>query len=206
MRNGISALTGRSFVAGGRKFVLSVASGSLPPNPATLAEANGALAALRVEPGDFYPGTVEPATFAPASGWSTGTSGLTDVEPEGEQTTTWASTVAYRDAPDQFPPHETLAALPPDGIAIVAWLSRAPGRRSELPAGAPPFRLDEAQTSSFEGVPDDRATYRILARAPDRFDVTLWVFFGRANPDSAQLARAQAELDRLRLPDWPSRP
>jgi hypothetical protein len=206
MRKGAPAVTGRSFVAGGREFVLSVVAGSLPPSSTALAEANAALATLRIEPGDFYPGSVEPATFVPASGWSTGTSGPAEVEPEGEQTITWASTVPYRDAPDQFPPHETLAALPPEGIAIVGWVFRAPGLRSELPAGWPPFRLDEAERASFEGVPDDRATYRILAHVPDRFDVTLWVFFGAPRPSSAQLARAQAELDRLQLPDWPSRP
>ena len=38
----------------------------------------------RVEPGDFYPGEVEPATFAPAPGWYTGTTGLAAVERESE--------------------------------------------------------------------------------------------------------------------------
>jgi hypothetical protein len=198
----VPALTGRSFVASGRQFVLWASAGSLPPSPTALAEANEALATLRIEPGDFYPGEVDPGTFAAAPGWVTGTSGPAQVEPDGEQTSTWASTVPYRDPPNQFPPDETLAALPPDGIAIVAWLFGHPGRRSELPARQTPFELAQAQEGPFEGVPSDRAAYRILAHVPGRFDVTLWIFFGRPHPGGEQLDRAQAEVDRLRLPDW----
>jgi len=196
----VPALSGRSFVASGRQFVLWVSAGSVPPSPSALAEANEALATLRVEPGDFYPGQVDPATFVSARGWYTGTSGPAQIEPSGEHTSSWASTVPYRDPPNQFPPHETLAALPVDGIAIVAWLSRNPGGRSELPARGPPFELAQAQAGSFEGVPSDRATYQIAAHVPGRFDVTLWIFFGRSHVTREQLDRAQGELDRLRLP------
>jgi hypothetical protein len=199
----VPALTGRSFVISGREFALSVFAGSLPPSPTALAEANALLASLHVEPGDFYPGQVEPATFAAAPGWYTGTSGPAEVEPEGEQTTSWAATVPYRDPPDQFPPHKTLAVLPPDGIAIVVWLSRSPGSGSELPGGELPFELADAQRGSFEGVPADRATYRIGANVRGGVEVTIWIFFGRPDPRDEQLDRAQAELDRLRLPDWP---
>jgi uncharacterized protein YceK len=196
----VPALTGRSFVASGRQFVLWASAGSLPPSATELAEANEALATLRIEPGDFYPGTVEPATFAAALGWHTGTSGPAEVEPGGEQTSSWASTVPYRDPPNQFPPHETLDALPPDGIAIVAWLSRHPGSRSELPTRQPPFDLAQAHEGPFEGVSSDRATYQLLAHVPGRYDVTLWIFFGRPQPTNGQLTSAQAEVDRLRLP------
>ena len=196
----VPALSGRSFVASGRQLVLWAYAGSRPPDAKALAEANEALATLRIEPGDFYPGEVEPATFASAPGWYTGTSGPAKIRPDGEQTDSWASTVPYRDASDQFPPHATLAALPADGIAIVAWLTRHPGNRSELPAGRPPFQLTDAQRGPFEGVPPDFATYQIGAYVRGRFDVVLWVFFGRAHPTAAQLDRAQAELDRLQLP------
>jgi hypothetical protein len=199
------ALTGRSFVVSGREFALSVVAGSLPPSAAALVEVNALLASLRVEPGDFYPGQVDPATFASAPGWYTGTSGPADIEPEGEQTTSWAATVPYRDPPDQFPPHETLAALPPDGIAIVVWLSRSPGSGGELPVEEPPFQLADAERGSFAGVPADRATYRIGASMRGGADVTIWIFFGRPDPSDKQLDRAQAELDSLRLPDWPNR-
>jgi hypothetical protein len=197
----VPALTGRSFVASGRQFVLWAFAGSQPPNAKALAEANETLATLRIERGDFYPGEVEPATFAPTSGWYTGSSGPAKVEPDGEYTSSWAATVQYRDLLNQFPPHQTLAALPPDGIAIVAWLTRTPGRRSELPPDQPPFELAHAHQGPFEGVPSDRETYQIAAHVPGRFDVTIWIFFGRAHPTREQLDAAQAELERLHLPN-----
>ena len=196
----VPALSGRSFVASGRQFVLWVYAGSLPPAATAIAEANEALATLRIEPGDFYPGQVEPATFAAAAGWYTGTSGPAKIEPDGGQTDSWASTVPYRDPPKQFPPRGTLAALPPDGIAIIAWVSRHPGNRSELPARQPPFQLAHAEQGPFEGVSPDFATYQIAANVPGRFDVILWVFFSRAHPTAEQLNRAKAELVRLQLP------
>lgn len=52
----VPALTGRSFVASGKRFVLWAFAGSLPPNSTALAEANEALATLRIEPHDFDPG------------------------------------------------------------------------------------------------------------------------------------------------------
>src|SRR6266508_4491211 len=151
--------------------------------------------------GRLLPGRGPAGTFAASTDWYTGTSGPAQIEPDGEQTTSSASTVPYRDPPNQFPPHATLAALPPDGIAIVAWLSRNAGSRSELPDRKPPFKIAQAQNGSFEGVPSDRATYQLLAHVPGRFDVTLWIFFGRPHPADEQIDRAQAELDRLRLPN-----
>jgi hypothetical protein len=59
----VPASTGRSFVDHGRHFVLWVEARSLPPTAEALEQANEALSTLNVEPGDFYPGTVDPATF-----------------------------------------------------------------------------------------------------------------------------------------------
>ena len=64
----VPALSGCSFVASGREFVLWAFAGSRPPNQAAVAQANEALVTLRIEPGDFYPGEVDPATFAAAPG------------------------------------------------------------------------------------------------------------------------------------------
>jgi hypothetical protein len=126
--------------------------------------------------------------------------GSAEIEPGGEQTTSWASTAPYRDQPDQFPPHKTLAALPPEGIVIVVWLSRHPGSRSRLPRQQAPFKIQHTP-GSFEGVPSSRATYGSGADVKGRFDVTLWVIFGRTEPTTEQLDRAQAEVDRLQLPN-----
>jgi hypothetical protein len=54
----------------------------------------------------------------------------------------------------------------------------------------------------FEGAPQ----YPLCTIDGDRagqYDVELRIFFGRAHPARADRARAQAELDRLRLPAWP---
>jgi len=39
------------------------------------------------------------------------------------------------------------------------------------------------------GIPSHRATYQIAAHVSDRFGVILWIFFGRAHPERAQLDR-----------------
>jgi hypothetical protein len=193
--------TGRSFVEAGREFQLWVRSANGSPPVASLERVNALLASFHADPGDFYPGRVEPATFAPADGWLRGSSGAAKIQPDGEQTTSWASTVPYRDSSDQFPPHETLAALPPDGVLVVAWLQQFGAEHA--PLEEPPFRLAEFTNGSFEGVPQQNAT-RMLHAGARNYGVTLWVFFGREHPTDEQLERAQAELDRLNLPDWPA--
>jgi len=196
------AITTRSFIAAGRRFVLSATAGSLPPSLHEVAEANAALATLTVEPGDFYPGTVEPAAFAPAPGWHTGTSGPADVDPNSEGTFTWASTIPYRDPPNALPMQRTLDALPPDGIVIFVSLLRSHHWQNRFPDLQLPYDLAQAKRGPFEGVSAERATYRITARAPGGYDLILWVFFGRAEPTQEQLERAKAQLERLRQPDW----
>lgn len=204
-----TAESGRSFVASGRRFVLWASSGSLPPSAGALERANAALAALTIEPGDFYPGTVEPASFAPAPGWYSGTSGATRSRPDGDDTWSWTATVPLDDRRESW--DRWLGELPPDGIVVQAYLSRnalwpptEPDPRSSRVARAQPYQIEDAETGSFEGVPPTRALYRLNARVPDQYDVDLWIFFGRAHPTEDQLKRAQAALDRLELPRWPA--
>jgi hypothetical protein len=196
------ALSSRSFVASGRQFLLTISAGSLLPSPTALVEANEALASLKIQPGDFYPGEVEPAIFASAPGWYTGTGGPGAVEPDGEQTTTWASTVAFRG--DVY---STLSALGPDDIVISVLLFRTTLFESHLPVKEPPYRLDEFEIlPGWEGQVDDVPEYRLWVRRGPQYNVDARVYFGRANPTDEQLERAQAELDGLHLPDWLSRP
>lgn len=197
-----SAITTRSFISAGRRFVLSATAASLPPSADADAAANAALATLKVEPGDFYPGIVEPAVFRPAPGWHTGTSGPAEVDPDSEGTFTWAATIPYLDPPNALPMQRTLDALPPDGIVIFVSLLRSHHWQNGFPALRLPYDLGEAERGPFEGVPGDRATYRITARAPGGYDLMLWLFFGRPEPTREQLARAEAQLQRLTLPDW----
>lgn len=198
----IAAGTGRSFIDHGRDFVLSVEADSLPPSPELVTQANQALATLDVKPGDFYPGTVEPATFAAADGWHAGNSGQTDVRPEGQQTWTWASTVPYLDEPMQFPPRKSLEQLPPDGIVIGVMLF-GPDKRSSRKA-EPPFRIAQAARAyPWEGQVGEFPLYHIAGRTPgQQYNVDIFVFFGRNQPTDEQIAAADAELARLKLPDW----
>lgn len=199
---GLAAGTGRSFVDHGRYFVLSVEADSLPPSSELVSQANQALATLDVKSGDFYPGTVDPATFAVAGGWHTGNGGQADVRPDGHQTWTWASTVPYLDEPAQFPPRKTLESFPPDGIVIGVMLF-GPDNRSSRHA-EPPFRIAQAARQyPWEGQVADFPAYGIAGRAAGQhYDVDIYVMFGRNQPTDAQIAVADAELARLKLPDW----
>jgi len=200
----VRAITGRSFVDSGRSFVLWIDAGSSPPSTQTVEQANEALASLAVQPGDFYPGTVEPATFGSANGWQTGTNGTVDVQPDGQHTWTWAATVPYRDEPFQFPPSRTLEHLPPDGIVIDVQLDGPDPHVGEGGQVARlPFKVGDADPGSFEGMPPQFPLYSLGGRAPgQRYSVEVSVTFGRQHPTADQLAAADAELARLQLPDW----
>jgi hypothetical protein len=198
------AISGRSFVDQGRDFVLWVEADALPPSAKAVEQANEALATLRVEPGDFYPGTVAPATFAAADEWHTGTSGIADAQPDGQETWTWASTIPYADEPFQFLPHKTLAALPPDGIVIDVQLVE-PRDRAHGTVEAP-FRITQADgPGSMEGLTPPISLYSTGGNVlGQNYDVGISVMFGREHPTPDQFARANAELARMRVPDWTS--
>jgi hypothetical protein len=188
-----------SFCLSGRHFVRFVKRHA--PSRATLAQADRALASFTVRGGDFYPGTVAPARFPARRDWHVGTGGRSAVRAEGEQTTSWAATVPWRDGPNQLPPHRTLARLPRDGIAIFVALFRDNRRPRQRPWNS--LRIDGRRTSGgFEGLPSRFGLYR--ADVPrGRYVVDLWVFFGTLHPSAATVERAQAELDAVRLPIWP---
>jgi hypothetical protein len=187
--------------AAGRWFQLTAVAGASPPDPARLAEANTALASLSVRPGDFYPGTVEPARFRPVPGWHTGAGGAATVKPDGEGTFSSASTIPSCDAPNAVPPTCTLRRLPRDGIVIDVALSAPAASRGHVLRGQP--SLDGVRgVYPWEGQVGEIPLYQINARVGRRYNVDVWVFFGRRHPTAAQKARANAELRRLELPAW----
>ena len=55
---------------------------------------------------------------------------------------------------------------------------------------------------AWEGQVRDLPEYRLWTRVEGQYDVDLRVYFGRPDPGGEMLAEAQAELDRLELPDW----
>ena len=198
MQGGTGYETGRSFLDAGRVFQLWVRSPDPQPPAGELDRVNAFLTSFHAGPGDFYPGHVEPATFAAADGWHMGSSGPADIQPDGQQTMSWAATVPYEDAGFQFPPSKTLDALPPDGIVILVTLEQhgEPSGYGKIPL------LSDFLRGSFEGIPADVGT-RHFDTLVGHYNADMWVLFGQADPTKEQLDRAQAELDRLELPKWP---
>jgi hypothetical protein len=113
----------------------------------------------------------------------------------------WASTIRYRDSGFQFPPHETLDALPPDGVVLAVRLDQHGSEGG--PPLQPPFRLSDFEDGSFEGLGAENGPRSLRGRHAG-YDVEIWALFGRGQPTNEQLAEAQAELDRLNLPEWPA--
>ena len=197
----------RWFSASGRSFVLFAESGKRPPSPPALEDLNAALRTLRIEPGDFYPGTAEPPRFEERAGWHTGASGQVEIRPQGEAAQAWAATIPWADEPKALPPQETLERLPRDGIVALVWLdrsSRFPPTGSAA-ARVPAFRLaDMDRRDAWEGQVGRVPEHVLWKRLPGRYHVDLRVYFGRPDPSPAMLGEAQAMLDGLELPDWGS--
>jgi hypothetical protein len=194
-----------NFTLAGRWFTVLAESGSRPGAADDLEQANTILVSLSARPGDPYSGEVQPARFAPADGWHTGTSGPRPEGAEGDWTTTWTATIPYRDLWNAFP-QRTLEALPREGVLIWVSLFRfadPSGARAGFPARPRPYGLDDFEVlPGWEGQVRDLPEYRLWTRVEEQYDVDLRVFFGRPHPTGAMLARAQAALDRLHLPDW----
>jgi hypothetical protein len=108
----------------------------------------------------------------------------------------WASTIAYRDCRNCVPPHETIAALPPDGIVIQLSVVHASVSRD---VGSWPPRIQARSVEpGFEGVPSRYGVSQLFVQS-GRIQRYLYVWFGRAHPTPRQLAAANAELARLSL-------
>ena len=156
--------TGRLLVQNGRRFLLSVTSASMPPAADALAEANSALASLAVEAGDFYPGTVEPATFAAADGWTTGNGGSVEVEPGGYGTAQLGVHHAVPGHPGLAPAARNARAPATEGIVLTVWLW-TPGRG--VPKASDRIRVEDGKLEqSWEGQMRDFPRYRILMTKP----------------------------------------
>jgi hypothetical protein len=196
----------RPFSVAGRVFVLFAEAGSRPVEDTTVEEANQILATLEVEPGDFYPGAVDPPSFAPAGGWHEGSSGPRPRGPDSEWATGWAATVPYRDEWNALPPRKTIEALPADAIVIWVGLSRfAALGLAEPDAGPPsfPYRLsDFVRHAEWEGQVGDVPEYELVRRVPGQYELNVRIYFGRGDPSAEMRDAAEAALERLRLPDW----
>jgi hypothetical protein len=187
------------FRDGGRAFTAHVYG-----PPARRHEALAILDSLRVRPAPFHE-RIHAAHFPRASGWRTRVSGpAADVPSCGKQRVSWASTVPFLDGPRQLPPHRMIQALPPDGIIIaVTQYTDTCARLRGIPALRPRLDLSRATRSGFPGPRgNDLPLYRILGRFPGRYNLDLWVFYGRRHPTKAQRAAAQREVSGVRWPAW----
>jgi len=145
-----------------------------------------------------------PAQLPKGPGWHVGTARLGDAGcARCVQTESWAATVPYRDPPNQLPPWKTLAALRQGGLVVHVTRSWQPAE----PAPAlikRPLRIVRTHIhANFEGnkSPDRISLWKASTWRNGSF-VTVWVFFGSPRPGSTLIGRAQAEIDRVKLPVW----
>jgi hypothetical protein len=150
------------------------------------------------------PLTASPAQLRSGNGWLVGTARITNPGCAGcVQTESWASTIRYRDPPNQLPPHRTMAAMHAHDIVVHvtrAWEPSPPlwtlHRR--------PLRIDRPQiTASFEGN-TTRGRVSLWEATTWRAGsfVSVWVLFGTAVPTAADMVRAQTELNAAVFAPW----
>jgi len=145
---------------------------------------------------------VVPALFLPHAGWHAGQEpahGCPGVTANRcVLAASWAATIPWRGC-GWCIPHGTIAALPPDGVALQVAISeeRPPAARGVMTW--PPRMLARDVVAGFEGVSWRYGVYQRFARVGS-VEVYVWAWFGRARPTSAQLAAANAELARLSRP------
>lgn len=187
------------FTLSGRQFALLPFSAQRPA-PAAIRAANAILRSFTARRGHFYGQSLPPARFPAEPGWFVGARGG-KLLAEGGQTETWAATARYRDPPLQLPPVRTLRRLAPGGIII--WVSLSRDSAVRLPLSNSFHIRRRLISNSFEGLPAGIGLYRATVRRP-AYDIDVWVFFKSVRPGPGVIARARAELNRLRLPAWPA--
>lgn len=137
--------------------------------------------------------------FEAAAGWTVVDGGL-DLPP-GTHGVIAATVPIHRDgSPLDLAPAGVLSTLPPDGIVVaVAGRAAAPLSTREA-SGAPSLRLDGARISTRWEGPAGReralAEYAFETEAGGLV-LDVRVYLGSDRPSAQQLARAQAQLDRL---------
>jgi hypothetical protein len=187
------------FRDGGRAFTAHVYGPA-----ARRREALAILDSLRVRPAPFHQ-RLHAGQFPRAARWRTRVSrSMTDNPACGRQRVSWASTVPFLDGTNSLPPQKMIESLPPDGIIMaVSQYVDTCRRLKGIPALRPPLDLARATRSGFPGPRgDELPLYRILGRFAGRYDLDVWVFYGRRHPTKAQRAAAQRELSGVRWPAW----
>lgn len=133
--------------------------------------------------------------FLHAAGWHVETDGI-DVPPGTRAAVAATVPLDTGGAPLDLAPAAVLAALPPSGIVVA--VAGVPAQRRA--AASAPLRVADAAVSTRwhgrEGGERALAEYA-LRHVAGGLDLDVRVVFGSAEPSRAQLAEAQAQLDRL---------
>ncbi|HUZ15269.1 MAG TPA: hypothetical protein VMU72_03710 [Gaiellaceae bacterium] len=143
--------------------------------------------------------TLPPPSFRPAVGWWTLSTGPTTdgtVAPE-----VWAASDRGTDQEALFNLFVGLKRLTSNGIVIwAADMGRGGPTRTFTEAKWPlklgSFRLDQ----SWQGRPAANVQQRLRWATVAGWHLDVRVYFGTQHPTEATLAKAQAELNRLKLP------
>src|SRR2546421_6026444 len=138
-------------------------------------------------------------TFAPALGWWTLSTGPTDgreLAPE-----TWAASDKGTSLLPLFNLFVGLRKLTPSGVLIWASTSGRGGGNATFRPSAWPLRLSSFRVDrAWEGQPAGNVQQRLRWAAVRGWRLDVRVYFGTQHPSRPVIAKAQAELDRLRLP------
>ena len=145
----------------------------------------------------------QPAEMPRADGWHVGSARVaTPGCAHCVQTASWASTIPYRDKPNDFPVRTMHALGPHDAIlqVIRAWEPSPPAwalKRHPLRIAAPAIH------SGFEGNP---TRGRVAEWGADSWrggsTVEVYAFFGSPHPSKLDIARVQRELALTKFPLW----
>ncbi|MEO8477780.1 MAG: hypothetical protein ABI572_12145 [Actinomycetota bacterium] len=175
------------------------------------------LSDLERPPSPQGPGSVNSLpvpVLSETQGWTTASTEPVVPDEEFDDPRSWASSVGFASedgiSNGTIPvgantlPESTLAALPPDGIVIVAMLGLPKDTSSpdpRYPDAVLPLQLSDAEIAhSWEGQSNlNVPVYRIGTTLPDGTKLDVRVYFGSQHPGQATLSEAQAELDTLSL-------
>lgn len=152
------------------------------------------LAALAIAP---------PAAFPHARGWHVGAARIRSTGcTRCVQVDSWASTVRYRDPPNDVPQRTMTALGPRDSILFVlrSWQPAPPRWTLERH----PLRIERSAIhAGFEGNPT-KGRVSMWAGTTWRGGsfVQVYAYFGSPQPSVATDARTQRELDAARFPRW----
>lgn len=202
----------------GRSFDLYMQFGAPKVPGNMLAEANAALARIRIAP-DFSPSpqastSAQPVRFDAASGWRELSMPASEMDGGFSAPITWLSTESFAAADLRFLarddtliawPAATMRQMLPSGVVIDATVdtphngSVAPN--VSYPATSLPLDLRHASIQGgWEGQVAPNIPMYVIRGTVDGTWITVRVFFGTQHPDQATLQSAQHELNGLTPP------